>query len=231
MHLGVITVLAGIVLQFGNRKPAFATSDVAVDFADLTEITSSRTAEEIVSERPALPSAATPHQIVELPREVVYPSVPQLEPMAEFSPEEPVQYPPLGIVATKEESVPPPVPQSKSATVTANRPPTKTTKGQAAAPAGPKPPARFVQATVRSRSAPAYPRSSRKRGEQGTTRVKVSISTSGKVSSASVAQSSGSASLDKAALAAAKRWRFNAARRGDQPTTSQLVIPITFRLQ
>ncbi len=81
-------------------------------------------------------------------------------------------------------------------------------------------------------SPPKYPRSAKQAGHQGTVTVSFTVGTSGKISAAQVSKSSGHSSLDKAALSAIKRWRFNPARNGlGQAVSYQYSIPIPFRLQ
>ncbi|VEB40143.1 TonB family C-terminal domain [Chromobacterium violaceum] len=56
--------------------------------------------------------------------------------------------------------------------------------------------------------APAYPTVSREEGEEGTVRLRVHVSAQGLPQEVSVQSSSGFPRLDRAALAAVKRWRF-----------------------
>jgi protein TonB len=78
---------------------------------------------------------------------------------------------------------------------------------------------------------PRYPMSARRRGEQGTVLLKVLVSREGSAASVSVAASSGSTSLDEAALEAVRRWRFVPAKRGAQPIEAWHLVPIVFKLE
>lgn len=69
-----------------------------------------------------------------------------------------------------------------------------------------------------------YPVTAWSHGASGTTVLKILISTEGTVDSAFVLESSGSAALDSAAVANAKRLEWEPARRGGEP------IPIWGRL-
>lgn len=75
----------------------------------------------------------------------------------------------------------------------------------------------------------SYPRSAQLRGEQGSAKIKVAISGTGKVMSVSLVQSSGSAILDREAIRIpTKIGTFPA-----PPThnTIEVTFPITFRLE
>jgi protein TonB len=77
---------------------------------------------------------------------------------------------------------------------------------------------------------PAYPATSRRQGEEGTVRVKVLVDERGRPQEVAVAQSSGFARLDEAALQAVRRWRFVAATNGERAVTAWTQVAITFRL-
>jgi protein TonB len=77
---------------------------------------------------------------------------------------------------------------------------------------------------------PAYPELARRRGEQGRVVVRVSVSADGMPTDASVARSSGYPSLDSAALAAVRRWRFVPATLGGRAIPAVAEVPIRFRI-
>ena len=81
-----------------------------------------------------------------------------------------------------------------------------------------------------SRTDPVYPPASRRAGEQGTVRLKVLVDAKGKPSTIEVAQSSGFARLDQAAMEAVRRWRFVAATDGTNAITAWTQVAVTFRL-
>lgn len=64
------------------------------------------------------------------------------------------------------------------------------------------------------RSKPSYPSSLRRRKIEGTVKIKVSVSATGKVTNASIYASSGQSSFDKNAVSAVKRWRYAPAYNG-----------------
>jgi protein TonB len=57
------------------------------------------------------------------------------------------------------------------------------------------------------------------------------IDRNGRVTRASVHRGSGHADLDTAALAAARKWSFQPARRGDQAISITVLKPFRFVLQ
>ena len=77
---------------------------------------------------------------------------------------------------------------------------------------------------------PAYPRMSRRMGEQGTVLVRVFISTEGRAEKAEIRTSSGYARLDEAALETVQRWRFVPGKRAGQPEAMWFNVPIRFVL-
>ncbi len=79
-----------------------------------------------------------------------------------------------------------------------------------------------------SRPAPVYPQEAMRRGIGGTVRVQVTVAPDGSVERMDVTQSSGNRYLDRAALSAVRRWRFNPAVHNGQPVSATVVIPVDF---
>ncbi|MEM7442869.1 MAG: energy transducer TonB [Pseudomonadota bacterium] len=77
---------------------------------------------------------------------------------------------------------------------------------------------------------PAYPRSARRRGEEGTVVLRVIVSAGGEPQTVQLVSSSGYSSLDEAAIDAVEDWRFIPARRGDLAVPATIDVPIAFRL-
>ncbi len=90
-------------------------------------------------------------------------------------------------------------------------------------------PARFDVAYL-DNPAPVYPSLARRRQQEGEVLVRVRVSPEGRPQSVQIAQSSGVAALDQAALAAVRGWRFQAARRGQDAVADTVLIPLRFRL-
>lgn len=77
---------------------------------------------------------------------------------------------------------------------------------------------------------PRYPEAARAEGREGTTLLKVTVLPTGQVGEAMTERSSGHADLDRAALEAVMKWTFVPARRGENPVTASVRIPVTFTL-
>ena len=77
--------------------------------------------------------------------------------------------------------------------------------------------------------APDYPPAALRRGESGTVMVRVEVDAAGMPVNVSLDKRSGSRDLDRAAMDAVKRWRFQPAQRNGQAVASSLVIPIDFK--
>lgn len=76
---------------------------------------------------------------------------------------------------------------------------------------------------------PPYPNDAAMRGEHGDVLVVIHVAASGLAAGADVAQSSGSVSLDAAAIAAVKKWRFHPAMKEGQPIPFDMAIRFDFR--
>lgn len=79
--------------------------------------------------------------------------------------------------------------------------------------------------------APAYPRLSRRLGEQGKVLLRVRVTVEGRAAQILEAQSSGSARLDEAARQAVRQWRFVPAQRGGRAVEAWVIVPIVFTLE
>ena len=77
---------------------------------------------------------------------------------------------------------------------------------------------------------PLYPREARRHKEQGLVVLGVTVVAEGFPADVRVTQSSGHVLLDEAALTTLKRWQFVPARIGNQVVSSQVQVPIRFRL-
>ena len=78
---------------------------------------------------------------------------------------------------------------------------------------------------------PKYPPEENRRGVEGTCVLIVSIDASGGVLDVQVERSSGNRNLDRAAVQAARRWRFNAEVRDGRKVASRVRVPVDFKLQ
>ncbi len=98
------------------------------------------------------------------------------------------------------------------------------------------PPAPLQPGFVEARKAdgvcrpPAYPRVAREKGWEGEVLVRIAITADGAVRSATVERSSGYDVLDRAAVEAVLRWRFEPARRAGAAVASDRSLRFVFRL-
>lgn len=119
------------------------------------------------------------------------------------------------------------VPEGQPRQVASNVSPASKTSSRAAS-APPTPPAPIGGA---SSPRPAYPELARRRGQEGTVNVRCQVDASGKVTSVSLAKSSGFKLLDDAAIKAVEKWKFRAASRDGASVAGTVVVPVQFRLQ
>jgi len=86
-------------------------------------------------------------------------------------------------------------------------------------------------ATILAHVAPSYPRTARRRGIEGAVGLRVVVEADGSIGSIDIVTSSGSATLDRAAVAAVNDWEFRPAEVRGQPVRSTLDLPmIRFKL-
>jgi len=78
---------------------------------------------------------------------------------------------------------------------------------------------------------PAYPEASRRRGQEGTVQLELSVDANGRVTGVRVVESSGFNALDAAALEAVREWRFRPAERAGMPMAGILTMAVHFRLE
>lgn len=77
---------------------------------------------------------------------------------------------------------------------------------------------------------PEYPAESRRRGEEGIVRLVLRVGPDGRVEAAEVAESSGFPALDRAAVEAARRWRYRPAMQAGIAVAGTLTTAVHFRL-
>ena len=204
-----------ICLDNVRQSPALDLSAVEISFADA----------DSAETPPSLPSPTPPEESVPPPEPPPPPpqeeSVPLPEPPPPPPQEESVPLPEPPPPQPQEESVPPPEPpppppQEESV------PLPETAPKQAKIDAPPRP--------VKS-IRPDYPKTARQRGEEGDVVLALSIDERGRVNRAEVAETSGFAELDDAAVRAAERARFVPAKSGRTSVSSTARITITFRLK
>ncbi|EJL29265.1 TonB family protein [Novosphingobium sp. AP12] len=135
-----------------------------------------------------------------------------------------IELPSAGPVQVMVDAPPPPAPP----TVTSEG--TKTAAAPAAAPASTTLEGGDLSSKVLFAKPPTYPTEARRAREQGTVKLLVLIGTDGKVSDIKVAGSSGSDRLDRAALQAVKRWRWQPTMSGGTAMVVRGYVTIPFVL-
>lgn len=78
---------------------------------------------------------------------------------------------------------------------------------------------------------PVYPRSARRRGYEGTVLILVHVTRVGTVSKITIQDTSGYAELDKAAIQAVSKWKFNPSTINGTASNSIVLVPIQFTLR
>ncbi|HMN43722.1 MAG TPA: TonB family protein [Povalibacter sp.] len=150
-----------------------------------------------------------PEQAVQEPEIQVKPEIDQLT----VDNPEPTSIPDEIIVPPAET----PMPASENAVAATEAP---------AAAAGP--PAQDLR--TKTRVEPTYPPAARRAGEEGTVRLRILVDERGIPRDIQIAQGSGFARLDQAAIDAVRKWRFIAANSGSQAISAWTQVAITFRL-
>lgn len=103
-------------------------------------------------------------------------------------------------------------------------------------PSPPAPPAAVpdiggsVDPSSRAMNPPRYPPSVARLGIQGTTMLIISIDASGNVLDVEVEKSAGNRELDRAAITAARKWRFNPEIKNGQKVASRVRVPVEWKL-
>ena len=101
-------------------------------------------------------------------------------------------------------------------------------------PAPPSPPApaqsigSSVDASSRALNPPRYPPTEARQGVGGTVVLVISIDAQGNVLDVSVEKSSRNRNLDRAAMDAARKWRFNPEVRDGVAVASRVRVPVDF---
>lgn len=91
-------------------------------------------------------------------------------------------------------------------------------------------PPRFDAAYLQN-PAPTYPPLSRRMGEEGRVILRVFVEPDGRPSQVDIRTGSGSPRLDQAALDAVRRWKFVAAKQGNEAVGAWVLVPIVFSLK
>jgi periplasmic protein TonB len=132
--------------------------------------------------------------------------------------------------ATEEIAKAPPRPvEPRPAPPSAQRPPPTV----ANAPPPPRPTQALAPGSVPQpieRVAPKYPADALRSNQTGTVVVRVEVGADGEPTDVSVARSSRSRSLDRAAMQAVRRWKFRPAQQDGRAVAATVEVPVEFSL-
>ncbi|WP_157722838.1 energy transducer TonB, partial [Stenotrophomonas pictorum] len=100
-------------------------------------------------------------------------------------------------------------------------------------PAPPAPPV-DIQASVdisfKNMNPPRYPPAAFRAGIQGEVILIIDVDANGNVTNVSVEKSSRNRDLDRAAMEAARKWKFNPAQSGGAKAAGRVRVPVNFAL-
>lgn len=243
LHAGLISVLVlaeqWSLVAYASKPPVLPVELVTLDAAPALE----PQPEKIERSR------RNPPRSLRLPKPIVTPVPQPVETTSETPPPASVPVPAAPAVVN-EAPVPTPAPGPVSASVAGPEPSAVVPSAPSIGPsAGSTAPASSV-ASAPSRDSgatgavtrfarpqggyqvrPTYPSSARRLGVQGTTVLKVYVHVDGRVGDVIVQESAGHPDLDQASVDAVRRWRFEPARRGDDPVAMWVLLPVEFRLR
>ncbi len=195
------------------------------------EVTLVEAAPEVVAQSVA---DATPPEPEEPPPEEMEPPPPKEVPAPEAPPvvEEPE---PKEIPTETSMIVPFPTPPSTPPPARrVTRTPKRTEISVAPARTGGAPSPKGVTTTAKphylNNPAPTYPAASRAAREEGVVILEVAVTEQGRAASVRLHRSSGHSRLDEAAISAVERWRFSPARVGGIAVSTEVHVPVRFRL-
>ena len=243
LHVGLITGIVASqhwLMTAAALPPVLPVQLVTLDVAE--------TAPEPPPPAPRRRERTTPPRRIEPPRPQEPPAAARAEPVP--PPAEPVAPAPAPQPATAPAPVDVAPAPAAVATLPAISEPASAPASQAPAGGGPPVaigvagPAPVAKATSRATDSitrtarpqggyqvrPAYPSAPRRLGIQGTTVLRVHVLADGRIGDVLVERSAGHPDLDQAATEAVRRWRFDPARRGEEPVAMWVLLPVEFRL-
>jgi protein TonB len=109
----------------------------------------------------------------------------------------------------------------------ARRPAPSTTRKRTSGTAAPS----IREAALLAHAQPRYPVDAQRRGVEGDVLLRISVDARGVPTDIGYAERSGNPDLDRAALSAARDWRFRPATRGGHAVATTVNVPVRFALQ
>ncbi|WP_099539424.1 energy transducer TonB [Stenotrophomonas maltophilia] len=139
--------------------------------------------------------------------------------------------PPVKNLSPPKPSPVPPPPQAPVVDVPEPRPSDIVTPPS---PPAPPAPATSIEASVdissKAMNPPRYPPAAFRAGIQGEVILIIDVDANGNVTNVTVEKSSRNRDLDRAAMEAARKWRFNAAESGGKKAAGRVRVPVNFAL-
>lgn len=139
--------------------------------------------------------------------------------------------PPVKNLSPPKPSPVPPPPQAPVVDVPEPRPNDIVTPPSPPAP--PAPPTSIeasVDISSKAMNPPRYPPAAFRAGIQGEVILIIDVDANGNVTNVTVEKSSRNRDLDRAAMEAARKWRFNAAESGGKKAAGRVRVPVNFAL-
>ena len=87
-----------------------------------------------------------------------------------------------------------------------------------------------IDISSKNMNPPQYPPAALRAGIEGTVILIVDVDANGNVTNVSVEKSSRNRDLDRAAMQAARKWRFNPSMVNGQPAAGRVRVPVDFNL-
>ncbi|MCU1161959.1 energy transducer TonB [Stenotrophomonas maltophilia] len=147
------------------------------------------------------------------------------------APPPPPPPPPVKNLSPPKPSPVPPPPQAPVVDVPEPRPSDIVTPPS---PPAPPAPATSIEASVdissKAMNPPRYPPAAFRAGIQGEVILIIDVDANGNVTNVTVEKSSRNRDLDRAAMEAARKWRFNAAESGGKKAAGRVRVPVNFAL-
>ena len=91
-------------------------------------------------------------------------------------------------------------------------------------------PPHYVEGKLVNYANPVYPHQAMENEEEGTVKLRIFVAPDNSVEQVEIVESSGSPLLDKAAVAAARQYRFQAALRNGKPVHTVFTTRFTFQM-
>ena len=236
LHLALLGVVAGLLPHWVSPIPAVLEAELIEPARPPAPPEPARPAPRPVAPRPtALP------RLIEAPRPVAPPVTPIPPPPLVAAPPPPASVPPAAPAAPPTPpSTSPHEPFAAAAAEPAGSIAELSAGAPKATPVAPPPVVAALPDGAVTRTAtpsggyqvhPSYPSTARRLGIEGTSLLRVFVGADGRVTDIELDRSAGHPDLDRAAIDAVRRWKFEPGRRGNEPIGMWVRLPVQFVLK